>query len=300
MSIYSRDYMKDGDANGRRGPASWSVVTRLLVLNLVIYVFQHLLFYSPERNVLALSIDALLSWHLWTPITYQFAHANFWHLLGNMIGLFFLGRLLLDLTGARHILRLYFLGGLAGGALQLIYNILVGPDALVIGASASVLSIIIALATLAPNRSIHLLLFFLIPIRLTMRQIALLLVIVNAVTFLMGIGGGGTIAVMAHVGGMLFGWAYIRYFYAGKPARRSRSSRRRRPGGGKFGIRILKDGESPSTGVKGGSPTPFVNRDVDAILDKINEHGFQSLSEEEKQILEQSSKRLSKRIDRDS
>jgi len=314
MSIYSRDYMRESGQRGRPGPAGWSVVTWLLVANVAVYFLQHFLFFDagdPARNPLALSQEALASWQLWTPLTYQFSHANFLHLLGNMIGLFFLGRMLLQLTAPRHVLAIYFAGGLAGGFCQLLSNAFIGQhDAMVLGASGSVLAIVIAAATLVPGHSIHLLLFFILPIRMTMRQIALLLVVINALTLLFG---SAEIAVMAHFGGMLLGWAYIRYYYSASVARQ-RSSRMSR--GRKdpvkvrsfLGIRILKEGDDSSAvgGTEANSsqstaPTtkerPFVNSDVDAILDKINAEGFQSLTAQERRILEKSSERLSRRLD---
>ncbi len=213
MSIYNRDYMRDSNPSVRgNGPRSLSVVVWLIVINCGVFLLNNLIFYSPRRDVFGLSLDALTSYRLWTPISYQFIHANPWHLLGNMIGLFFLGRMLMDMIGSRHVLRLYLLGGIAGGALQLAYNFLFGPDALIIGASASVLAIIIAVCTLTPYQRIQLLLFFIIPISLTLKQVALIIVATNVITLLFSLSapGGDGIAVMAHFGGILFGWAYIR------------------------------------------------------------------------------------------
>lgn len=298
MSIHSRDYMRGEE---RRGSAPWSVVVWLIVINAVVYLLNNLIFYSPQRDIFALSLDALKSLRLWTPLTYQFVHANLWHLLGNMLGLFFLGRMLLDMVGPRLVVRIYLLGGLAGGGLQLVYNAIFGPDALIIGASASVLAIVIAVCTLVPYQRIQLLLFFVIPISLTLKQVALVIIATNVLTLLFRFSapGGDGIAVMAHFGGILFGWAFIRLgFHESSPAparTRERSSVKER-----FGIRIIRESD-PEAGEK--SPRkkePFVTSDVDAILDKINELGFQSLTEEERLTLEKSSRKLSKRVDRDS
>lgn len=314
MSIYSRDYMRDSGQRGRQGPTGWSVVTWLLVANVAVYFLQHFLFFDanePDRNPLALSQEALSSWHLWTPLTYQFSHANFLHLLGNMIGLFFLGRMLLQLTSPRHVLAIYFVGGLAGGFCQLLSNVFLEQhDAMILGASGSVLAIVIAVATLVPSHSIHLLLFFILPIRMTMRQIALLLVTINALMLLFG---SPETAVMAHFGGMLLGWAYIRYYYratASRPGSPGKSRGKKAPGNARsfLGIRILREGDDSTveggpdekgrqTSVPSTKERPFVNSDVDAILDKINAEGFQSLSAQERRILEKSSERLSRRLD---
>ncbi len=298
MSIQSRDYMRGND---RRTPPAWSVVTWLIVINAGTYLLNNLIFYSPERDVFALSFDALKSLRIWTPLTYQFVHANLWHLLGNMLGLFFLGRMLLDIAGPRQVVRVYLLGGFAGGALQLAYNAVFGPDALIIGASASVLAVVFAVCTLIPHQRIQLLLFFVIPVSLTLRQVALIVIASNFLTLLFGFSaqGGNGIAVMAHFGGMLLGWAFIRLglhdprYSSGNPGRGSRFKER-------FGIRIIRDSDRKTAEPSPQKKRPFVNEDVDAILDKINETGFQSLTENERLTLEKSSRKLSRRVDRDS
>ena len=298
MSIHSRDYMRGED---RRVPSGWSVVIWLIVINASTYLLNNLIFYSPQRDIFALSLDALKSLRVWTPLTYQFVHANLWHLLGNMLGLFFLGRMLLDMAGPRQVLRIYLLGGLAGGVLQLAYNALFGPDALIIGASASVLAIVIAVCTLVPYQRIQLLLFFIIPISLTLKQVALIIIASNFLTLLFSFStqGGNGIAVMAHFGGILFGWAFIRLgFHDTRPVpakpRRDSSFKER------FGIRIIRDSDPKSDVSTPPKKKPFVTSDVDAILDKINELGFQSLTDDERLTLEKSSRKLSRRVDRDS
>ncbi|HRQ88134.1 MAG TPA: rhomboid family intramembrane serine protease, partial [Bacteroidia bacterium] len=296
---HSRDYMRE-DAPFRRsgGPRTWSVVTWLVAINVAVFLLN-LLFPNSKHELFGLSIESLKSGRIWTLVTYQFIHVSFFHLLANLLGLFFLGRMLLELTGPRQVVSLYLLGGIAGGLLQLGWNAFFG-DANIVGASASVMAIIFAVATLIPFRSIQLLIFFILPVNLTLRQMAWLLVAMNAVTLLLGFKaspGGDGIAVMAHFGGMLWGWAYItlgwhqRSTIPPKPHRRA---------GRRFGIRILKDGEEPRTGrSEEAKRRPFVTQDVDAILDKINEQGFQSLTEEERRVLEESSQQLSRRIDRE-
>lgn len=308
MSIYDRDYIRDSDSRPRGGgPSSWSVVIRLLVINVVVFVVNNLFFFNPDRDLFGLSIRALESYRFWTPLTFQFVHASPWHLLGNMLGLFFLGRMLLEMTGPRQVVRLYLLGGFAGGLFQLIYNGLVGPDSTGVGASSSVLAIVIAVATLIPHRSFTMLLFFIIPVTLTMKQIAYLIIAINALTLIFTFGDAGDgVAVMGHFGGMLMGWAFIRYglHQPGKSPAKSRPKSKKGKKKG-FGIRVIRDGDEvgpdrSATDSSSDKRKPFVTSDVDAILDKINEHGFQSLTDAERQVLEQSSRKLSDRIDRNT
>jgi membrane associated rhomboid family serine protease len=304
MSIYNRDYMRDDQrSHEAMGPASWSVVTRLIVANLAVYLFNNLLFFNPARDWFGLSLEALGALRLWTPLTFQFVHANLWHLLANLVGLFFFGRFLLPLVPSRQVLLIYLLGGAAGGAFQLAWNAVFG-DAIIIGASASVLAITFASITLVPSLRVNLLLFFILPLSLTMRQIGWIILGGNALMLLFSFLPSGkdsdTVAVMAHFGGIFLGWAHIRFRWhqnhaAIRPVDRSKGRPKRQPGLGE------RSGSTPA-----GTPSPpvrrgpFVTNDVDAILDKINEHGFQSLTAEERHLLEQSSRELSRRIDRDS
>lgn len=321
MSLEYRDYMREGGPTGRPGgPSTWSVVTWLIVINTAIFLVHHLFFYRTvpapdggsvarsQLDFLTLSIEGLRSFQVWSPLTYQFIHASFLHLLGNMLMLYFLGNLLLSGVGPRHFLKVYLLGGLAGGAVQLIFNLAVGVDGYIQGASGAVFAVVVGAATLTPNMPLQLLF---IPIRLTLKHVVIVLIAVDALSLLGGRilpnQSGEQTAVFAHAGGMLLGWLYIRFWFTRTSPSRGRARPSRPKKRGFFGIRILRDGEESDPGEptgKGSSPAakskPFVTDDVDAILDKINEHGFQSLTDEERRILEKSSKKLSKRIDRGS
>lgn len=297
--------MREGGSTGGFGPRGWNVVTWLLVVNVAVFVVQTFLLYNPQAatNPLALSLEAVSKWQLWTFVTYQFSHFSLLHLLGNMIGLYFLGGMLLNLVGPKHLLYIYFLGGFAGGILQLLFSLMMGQDAQIIGASASVMAIVLAVATLIPHQTIQLLLFFIIPIKMTMRQIALLVIAINALTVVYQLVASPTdgvaTAAMAHFGGIGLGWAYVRYWLPSANDRlRGKSKKKPRRKG--FGIKILRDGDSGPAGKSPDPKQPFVATDVDAVLDKINEQGFQSLSDDERHLLERSSRKLSDRIDRDS
>ncbi|MDF1657855.1 MAG: rhomboid family intramembrane serine protease [Verrucomicrobiales bacterium] len=287
MSIYSRDYMRDGSSQRPGSPGTWNIVTWLLVINTAVFLVN-LISVGKFGAYLGLTVDSLKSFWLWTPITYQFTHFGLFHFAGNMLGLFFIGRLLLGIIGPERLLRVYLLGGLSGGFLEILFHLAIGSGGLVIGASGAVLSILAAAATLLPHQRFQLLLFFIIPISMTLRTLLWLSIGFNVVTLIMVLTNqGGGIAVMAHFGGMLFGWLYIKYWY--DSARVGSLFKR-------FPIRILRDSSSPPREQRPKKKKAFVSNDVDAVLDKINEKGFQSLSEDEKKLLEKSSDRLSKKI----
>ena len=157
-----------------------------------------------------------------------------------------------------------------------------------------------ALIALAPDQRVQLLL---IPFAIRLRHIAWFCIGVNVLTLLLGSGRGDgpAVAVMAHFGGMLLGWLYVRQGWHFREARQTRSRKSR----GFFGIRILRDGEAADPQATATSVTgrkadkSFVAGDVDAILDKINDQGFQSLTEEERSILERSSELLARRLDKE-
>ncbi len=308
MGIDNRDYMQNKRSPDRFSPSSWSMVSRLLVINVVIHLLLNTVFdpYPEIINNLALSRSGLASGKIFQLITYQFVHGSHLHLIFNMIGLYFLGKMAQQLLGGRSVLWIYLLGGMMGGIAEILFGLATGVGSIIVGASGSVMALLLAVATLIPKQSIYLLLFFVIPIKMTMRKLATILVAINVVTLLFQLGGGASstgtkIAVFGHFGGMLLGWLYIKYILPfakrrGKDRRRSDSMKNR------FGIRVIKDAEvTDATGDTFSSSRenkkPFVSADVDAILDKISAEGMQSLTPKERKVLERSSKKLGRRID---
>jgi hypothetical protein len=223
------------------------------------------------------------------------------HILFNMVGVFFFGRTLLMMTSARLILKLYLLGGLVGGAFQLLFSLLMSDGAHIVGASGSVLALLFAVVALLPNQPMRLIFP---PVTITPRIIVIFILVINSLTLLMQIVAPNPTqpdtAVMAHFGGMLLGWWYMKYRYEGNQDRyQSGRKKKRSKFAEKFGIRIITK-EEQEKAKREASEEPFVNDEVDAILDKINEHGFQSLTKEEKKKLDRSSEKLSVRKKRNS
>lgn len=291
MSIYSRDYMRGGGAQRPGDPSSWNVVTWLLVINTAVFVVNLI---SVDRIGAFLKLPApvpSLMW-LWTPLTYQFTHFGLFHFAGNMLGLYFLGRFLLGIVGPRKLVRVYLFGGFFGAIFHILYAAVMQQPSTVEGASGSVLAMLTVAATLIPHQRFNLLLFFIIPISMTLRTVLWLTIGLNVVFMIMDLTGQpGAVSFMAHFGGMFFGWFYAKFGYNAHEDR-ERTWR--------FPIRILKSTDSPAKQrrkpKRKKKKKAFVSTDVDAILDKINAEGFQSLTDEEKELLEKSSERLSKRL----
>lgn len=310
MSIYNREYMRENPGGASPGhPSQWSVVTKLIVVNCSAYLLSLLIDVPPREPMadsLSLSLSGLAAFKVWTFFTYQFIHGHLLHIGGNMLILFFIGRLLLQMVSPRQFMEIYFAGAMIGGVSQLLFNLATREDGLIMGASGAVMAVLLALATLIPNQSLNFLLFFIFPIRMKMKQIVMIVIVIDVLGLLFGFfasregtGSRSVVAHFAHFGGMLAGWAYIKLWFT-----RSKETPMGRKRGQtlmeRFGIRRIKNAQIIKQSQKHSSnPAPFVSADVDAILDKINEKGFQSLTKEEQKLLEKSSNRLSKRLDKD-
>ncbi len=208
-----RPYMRS--ETGRTG---WSMTTTLLVLNAACYLLQ-ILSGSYGRFILeyfALSVEGLRHGFVWQLITFQFMHGGWVHLLLNSVAIYCFGRAVEDTLGPKTFLKLYISSGVIGGLIQILVAVLVPHryGSAVVGASAGGAGLIAAFATLFPERSLTVLLFFIIPIK--MKAKVLLLVIGGFAVY--GIAfPGGPIAHAAHLGGMLAGIAYVRWIIPTPP-----------------------------------------------------------------------------------
>lgn len=253
----------------------------------VLSIFEKLVFrttivdvYSQEYLTLPAYLPKLLI-RFWTLLTYMFMHADIWHLLFNMLWLYWMGQIFEEFLGNKRILGLYLLGGLSGAVLFIAcYNIFPaftqsGALAVVtvIGASASVMAIIAGAATITPNYTI--MLFGLIPIKL--KWIAIFYVAMG----FWGITGPNAGGEIAHIGGALFGFLYVRQLQKGRDMIgaiagifKSRSK-----------LKVASTNRDRPT-----SDTPR-QEEVDRILDKISTTGYDNLSKQEKETLFRASKK---------
>lgn len=243
---------------------------------------------------LALSCDGLAHGLIYQLITYQFLHGGFLHLLFNMVTLWFFGRAVEDRLGSRRYLQLYFLSGVMGGLLHVSLG-WIFPEffgrAPVVGASASICGLIAAFAALDPEQLI--LFNFFIP----MRAKWLFYISLGIALLFVLMPGQSGIAHAAHLGGLLTGWAYVRFVLPGRwrlpawPWFRPRSRKIvKLPRSASF----LRP-SSPRRRMPAAEdlpPAEFISREVDPILDKISVHGIQSLTERERKILEAARERM--------
>ena len=224
------------------------------------------------EHFLALSGTGLRRGFVWQPFTYMFLHGGIWHILINLFILWFFGREVEYFIGPKYFTRLYFAAGLAGAALWLAFNF--NSSVPVLGASAAVLGCIIAFATLFPNREVTLLVFFVLPVRLKAKYLALIAIALDVVPLMQG--GDTQVAHLAHLGGAAFGYLYIKQLGYGATPR---------------WLLWLQDMTArlkprPRPPPREMSPEEFMREQVDPILDKIAREGMQSLTRRERKILE--------------
>ena len=241
----------------------------------------------------------------WTIITYMFLHEGIFHILFNMLFLYWFGLLVHQYLGSRKLANLYILGGIAGGLFYLvIYNISplfseVLSSSKMLGASAGVYAIVVGAATLAPNTTFHLLLLG--PVKI--KYIAIFYVVI-AFANSIGSNAGGE---LAHLGGAALGFFYIWQLQKGndwgRPVQavgrffenlfrntpKVKVSYRKKTYSGPSEFTTSKTTKPTPTS---GKPQPIATQDeIDQILDKIADKGYEGLSKEEKRKLFEFSKK---------
>jgi membrane associated rhomboid family serine protease len=236
--------------------------------------------------------------YLWQLITYQFMHANFTHLLYNMFGLWMFGMEVEHVWGSRRFLGFYLVCGVAAGISQLILAPLLEPASVIsvsgagiptVGASGAVYAVLVAFGMMFPDRYIYL--YFLLPVKAKYFIFGLIALGV------LSIGDQGTIANLAHLGGAAAGYVYVLYVarrfpfqglvdQLGRWLNSRRSRRSEEPYREVVDAKVFDINERPKT------EQELNQMKIDEILDKISRSGYQGLTEEEKKILFEASKKL--------
>lgn len=283
-----------------------NIITRLIFANVAVFLllnFLQLVFTvfvgQPEWSTLVnrqfmLPADpGKFITRPWTLITHMFAHKGLFHILFNMLWLYWMGKILAEYLGQRKLLPIYLLGGIAGGLFyMLLFNVLPYfapslPSAEALGASAGVMAIVVATATLLPDFRIHLL--FLGAVKL--KWIAVVAVVLDV----LGVGGGNAGGSIAHLGGAGMGYLFIRQLQAGSDWSKGINqlldtitgwfSRTKGP---RIHYTNTKKAKSTNKRYKRRPPQhqdPDKQQRLDEILDKISRSGYDGLTKEEKDFL---------------
>lgn len=226
----------------------------------------------------ALSADGVRHGMLWQLATYLLLHGGLWHILVNLLMLWFFGREVEFFLGPQSFVRLYLYAGIAGALLWLAFNW--HSPVPVIGASAAVLGCVVAFATLFPEREVTLLVFFVLPVTLKARTLALVAIAFDVVPLLNGTDSN--IAHLAHLGGALIGYLYIKQLGFGAAPRWLAWTRHVRNPFRRAPRRERTDDD-------------FIATEIDPILDKISREGMQSLTRRERKVLESARDLMQKR-----
>jgi membrane associated rhomboid family serine protease len=201
------------------GASLSSAVKMLLAWNVILFLLQQLV---DRRMELYLGLVPDLVWRgwVWQLVTYMFLHGSFVHILFNMLALWMFGSELEYLWGTRRFIKYYFFTGIGAG----ITTAVVTPHAIVptIGASGAIFGLLLAYGVTYPNRPI--LLYFFIPMKAKY-----FVILFGLIELFAGFTGSHTgIAHFAHLGGLLFGWLYLKGFPGQGQWRRWRRERQRR------------------------------------------------------------------------
>ena len=169
------------------GTANLNILWFLIALNIVIYVITLL---RPEAVYFLGLIPARLFQQPWTIISSIFVHGSFWHIMVNMISLYFLGSFMLRSVGEKSFIAVFFLGGLVG---NLLFILIANPFLTGVGASGAIYALGGALAIMAPRVPV---IIFPIPVPI---PLWVAIIILFFISFLPGI------AWQAHIGGLILG-----------------------------------------------------------------------------------------------
>ena len=273
-----------------------SSLTRLIYINIAIFLLITIsaaigyLFKNPglsDKIIDLISVPSsfrALFLRPWTIITYMFVHKDIWHILFNMLWLYWFGTIFLEYLDQRKLVAVYLMGGISGAIVYILsFNIFPAFTGLVaesvaIGASASVMAIVIAIAAYVPDYTVHLFLFG----RVKIKYMALAIFVLTSVMDF-SVNSGGK---LAHMGGALFGYLYTLNL------RQGRDIGKRLNKALDFLATLFKPRKKlkvthkkPATEYEYNKIKTEQQAKINTILDKISKGGYDSLTREEKETL---------------
>ncbi len=287
----------------KRSFNSGNMITRIIIVNVAVFMFLALFnafvptVYASFSNWVYLPSSPIkLLTRPWTIITHMFSHVGMWHMAFNMLILYWFGRIVGDLLNDRRVLPLYLLGGLAGAVVYFLAANLLSDVAggSAHGASAAVLCIVAAAAMTSPDYTVRLL--FLGDVKI--KWIAVAVIFVNILGTQGNVNTGGS---WGHLGGLAFGIFYVWKLrkgtditepmqdtinwiadkYNGVPKKKKTTLK----------VTHVATKKSPIKKNRTSSASLDLQKQVDVILDKIKVKGYDSLTDEEKEILFTASKK---------
>ena len=280
---------------GYGGRTTVSAVKGLIIANAAVFALQTFTgsgllegFGPVDRWLSFVPGVAIAGLEVWRFVSYMFLHAGLFHIGMNMFILWMFGSQVEALWGRRSFLVYYFVCGIGAAAVYGLFN-LFGMSAYtpMIGASGAVYGLLLAYGLSFPDNII--LVFFVLPLK------AKYAVVLFGLIEFLSIPQGGSVAHLAHLGGMLTGFIFLRLTVPGMAGRgrggfdpagawRRFKTRNR--------MRVVRPGERSAGGNgQDGTPRPPQQERIDEILDKISREGLQSLTDEEQDILRRGGRR---------
>ena len=274
----STGYYRDGGMTFSYQLTPW--VKRLLIANTVVFALTWVIGREFVLEWFSFQPTKILL-RPWTPFTYMFLHGDFWHLFMNMLFLFFFGPPIESKWGSREFIQYYLVCGLGGVVLSFLF-----VSYPIIGASAAVYGVMLAFAVVWPNAPIYVMGIFPVKAKWLVSFFVL-------ISFMNAFGGaGGGVAHFAHLGGFAAGLIYLKTDWRASQAIKGLGKAAR--GGRRFAIVPREEREAATSGLHRGSDDVAEETTLDAVdrvLDKISAEGMASLTEQEKQLLDQVSKK---------
>ncbi len=252
-------------------------IKNIIFLNAVIFLMQIL--NNSLNNVLLTNFalspsDVIFRFKIWQLVSYMFLHGGFWHVFFNMFIFWMFGSELEREWGTKEFLKYYFITGIGAGLTVILLS-----NAPTIGASGAVYGVMLAFALRFPDRMIYIWFLFPVKVKYFMAFLAL-------ISFFSTFGPyNDGIAHAAHLGGMVIGFFYLKYWYLFYKIKgywrdlMSKSSQAAK------NMKYTKGGADDDK-------VDYYRKVIDELLDKINRVGYLNLTEEEKELLEEGSKYL--------
>lgn len=268
-----------GRSNGSWNPLQpefYSSGMRVIIaLNVAIYVLMAL-FANASLRYQIFQLFGLVPERIWSqgmiwqPVTYMFLHGGFWHVAINMFVLWMFGTEIEYRWGRNEFLKYYMITGVGSGLVTMLFSL--HSQIPVVGASGAIYGILLAYGLMFPERYVYI--YFLIPIK-----VKYFVAIIGAIAFLSSLNAAGsTISHMTHLSGMLIGWLYMKQDWHLNSLKEKFQKNKRH--------QTLKKIEQVEREIRD------FREEIDRILDKINQVGYDNLTEEEKEMLFQASKHL--------
>lgn len=284
-----------------------NIVGRFIYINVAVYIIVAFIGVFATLFEVGYKVEAFMHWfelpasferficRPWTLLSYMFLHERIMHILWNMLALYGFGRIFLSFFSVRHFVGVYLFGGIMGGIFFMAaYNIFphfdgVVDSAYLIGASASVLAVVVASAVRSPNYVVNVVLLG----SMRLVTIAVITVVVSLLLLASENAGGN----FAHLGGAFAGWLFAFMLGKGKDVTSLINKVidffatlfKRRPSAGKAKFTYQKGGRAAD--YEYNARKKENEAEIDKILEKVKAGGYSSLTEEEKKRLFEASQK---------